>query len=56
MSRPDPGPCFIPTEEYSAADAERALADANEVYDCARWVISEDPGSAGEACRGDRRY
>lgn len=31
---------FIPTEEYSQADSERAIADANYVLERARRLIS----------------
>jgi len=44
---------FIPTEQYSVSDAERAIADANEVFECARTVIDGRPRGA-EAT--DRRY
>ena len=46
---------FIPTEQYSAADAERAIADANEVFACAqRAVLGQSPRRVGEPA--DRRY
>ncbi len=47
---------FIPTEEYSAADAERAIADANEVYDCARAAINDGSPKIGGSKPTDRQY
>ena len=46
---------FIPTEQYSAADADRAIADANEVFDCAhKAILGEHPAGTTDAT--DRRY
>jgi len=46
---------FIPTEQYSAVDAERAIADANEVFECARRAIAGAvPRGVGEVA--DRNY
>ena len=47
---------FIPTEEYSLADAERAIADANEVYACAVRVVIERPPGVRDGDAADRRY
>ena len=46
---------FIPTEQYTAADAERAIADANEVFECVRRAVAgAAPRGIGEAA--DRDY
>ena len=45
---------FIPTEEYSRADAERAMSDAMFVLECATGVIRGHP--SGVAKTTDRRY
>lgn len=45
---------FIPTEQYSRTDADRAIADALEVLEWARKVIGNSQGGASE--RADRRY
>lgn len=46
---------FIPTEQYSAADAERAIADANAVYEFAsKAVLGGQPPGVAEVA--DRRY
>ena len=45
---------FIPTEQYTVADAERAIADANEVLEAARAVIGEGPRGVAETT--DRQY
>jgi HEPN domain-containing protein len=45
---------FIPTEEYSRADAERAMADALVVLECATAVIGNEPSGVAEPA--DRRY
>lgn len=47
---------FVPTEEYSVADAERAIADANEVYDCARAAIIDGSRKIGGGEPTDRQY
>lgn len=45
---------FIPTEEYSRADAERAMSDAMFVLECATGVIGGHPSGVAETT--DRRY
>ena len=45
---------FIPTEQYRLADAERAMADALFVLDCAGRLIQQDVEVGGG--RIDRRY
>ncbi len=45
---------FIPTEQYARADAERAMADALTVLECAQRVIGAAPQGVAEA--SDRRY
>jgi hypothetical protein len=38
------------------ADAERAIADAIEVYQCAFRVVSERPPGVRDGDAADRRY
>ena len=45
---------FIPTEQYARADAERAMADALTVLECAQRVIGAAAQGVAEA--SDRRY
>jgi len=46
---------FIPTDQYSHADAERAMADALEALDVARQVINAGTAGGVEEA-ADRRY